>query len=234
MVPIATEGRRVARKPSRGVAPLEFDASLRFPTVRSVSLPHRGTQPVASFLSASLREGGFLVSTQPSPLGLRAEDPRSTPEGLFLKAERDIQRGPTSRTTFEFLLGLLGAGFALGTLETYLAGSLVYGLLWVLGAATLGAAFWYRYGRSFESEVIVAAVRIPSSTGSRDRIARGTTGPPVVVCQAGRVRSVLHGGHRTVVEVLDCPIPLTRLLALAVKQLQEVPGERPTSEAPIT
>jgi hypothetical protein len=187
--------------------------------------PHPVTESVTRLLNASLQGGGFLVSAMPSPLGARADESRPAFQGLFQLAERDIERGPTSGATLEFFFGLLVAGIALGIFETLLAGSVVFGLPWAVGALLIGLAFWHRYGRSFESEVIVATIRLPSSERPGDRTTGGTTRPPVVVWQAGRLRSELHGRRRIATRVLDCPTPLARNMVLAAQRFHGAVGD---------
>lgn len=213
------------RGSSRRSAPLELDASLRFPMVRSMPFPHPVTESVTKLLNASLCEGGFLVRAIPPSSSPRARDPRPALQGLFQLAERDIERGPTSGATLEFFLALLIAGIALGTFETLLAGSVVFGFPWAVGALLIGLAFWYRYGRSFESEVIVAAIRLPSGERPGDPATGGTPRPPVVVWQAGRLRSELHGGRRIATRVLDCPVPLARNMVLAAQRFHGAVGD---------
>lgn len=189
---------------------LALNSSLRFPVGQSVPLGPREVDVALTTAEDTLRDLGFRVSDAASR-GPGRTPPREPPNGgtPVRVAERAVRRGPIYRPALHAILALMGAGLVLATVETYLAGPLVYSVPWVLGTGMLSLGLWFRYGRTFESDVIVALVR--GGRGAKELT--GTEGPREVIWQAGRVRSVLHGGQRTAVKVIGChPVQMRELV----------------------
>ena len=220
--------RRTPRRTTPGVPwlpALALNSSLRFPVGQSVPLGPREVDVALTTAEDTLRNLGFRVSDA-ATRGSGRPPPGKPPNGgpPVRVAERAIRRGPIYRPALHAILALMGAGLVLATVETYLAGPLVYSVPWVLGAGVLSLGLWFRYGRTFESDVIVAMIR--GSRGAKELA--GAEGAREVVWQAGRVRSVLHGGQRTAVKVIGChPVQMRELvqaIGTFVTRVRSVPA----------
>jgi hypothetical protein len=137
-----------------------------------------------------------------------------------LSAERSVKRVATDTTMHVALVGLVAAGVGLGALEAYLFGGAQYAIPWCLGGLALAGLLWWRYGRTYESEVIVVSVSVPLLQNHDTSEPTGTVRREEVSWSAGRVRSILFGGTRTAVSVKDCPVPLMEALAGAVRRFE--------------
>lgn len=135
--------------------------------------------------------------------------------------ERRLRRVPT-RPAMRLSIGVLAAsGVILGAMETILTGNLLLGVPWGLAGLAVGLLFWWRYGRTYESEVV--RVRI---LGERAAPPAAPLPVPLAVeleWTTGRVRSVLFGGERAVIGVVDCPIWLMTALTSAMRRVGKVP-----------
>lgn len=207
------------RKPYR-VPPwlptLSLAASLRFSVGQSVALRAVPAGRALAQAEETLRERGFRVSPPASSAVAKASGGAGS-EGVTVRvAERDVRRGPMDRPVVEAVVALLGGGIVLGVVETLLAGTPFYAGPWVLGAALVSLALWLRYGRTFESDVIVALVRArvdAGGSGGEDLASARPASPVEVLWQTGRVRSVLHGGRRIAVRVIEChPVQVRELI----------------------
>jgi len=125
----------------------------------------------------------------------------------------------------------VGAGICLGAVDGLLIGGLWYTFPWFLGGLAAAGLLWWRYGRTYESEVIAAQF---SGMAVVARGAAATAGRPsngIVVWSAGRVRSVLFAGTRTAIGVIDCPIPLMESLGGVVRRFESELAT-PTTRSP--
>ena len=169
----------------------------------------RGLSPeaVTTTITAALDAEGFaIVPTLAAP-----------PDDRSLLAEKNVRRVATHVSTRVTMGVLVAAGVGLGGVDAYLAGSLIYGVPWFAIGFGIAGLMWWRYGRTFESDVVRVIVRLPRG-GSRDSL--GPPGPLEVGWGAGRVRSVLFSGERTTVAVVDCPVPLMESLSRAVHRFE--------------
>lgn len=113
----------------------------------------------------------------------------------------------------------------MGVLESVLAGSVVYALPWVLGTLGIAYLFWLRFGRTYESEVIVVAM--DGAAVAPERQMPSAEEASSVTWRAGEVLSVLHGGQRTAVAVAACPPWLLRELTLTMYRFENRPEVPP-------
>jgi hypothetical protein len=202
----------------RPLPPLVGLPSRKLPVGQSVVLrgvaPDRALDEIRDLLGAD----GFRVDLYPAADG---GAPSRTSVGI---AERHVRVGPTSAAGIESVAALMGAGLTLGTIEGLLTGNLAYALPWVLGGIVLSVVFWARYGRTFDSEIIVVQIRPGSAPAGATDVARSGPGVGSAVFSAARVRSDLHGGERAAVRVIDCPQPLILELASAVRRFESRTG----------
>jgi hypothetical protein len=198
----------------RALPPLIGLPSRKLPVGQRVVLrgvePDRALEEIRSLLDAD----GFRVDLYPAADG---GGPTATSVGI---AERHVRVGPTSAAGIESVAALLGAGLTLGTIEGLLTSNVVYALPWVLGGMVLSFVFWARYGRTFDSEIIVVQVRPSATPGEGPAVAAVDAVAGSAVFSAARVRSDLHGGERAAVRVIDCPQPLVLELASAVRRFE--------------
>lgn len=178
-----------------------------------------------------LRDHGFRVSSLPYELRLSTSEGSLTEVREVQIAERNLRRGPTNPPALHAVLALVGAGLVLGILETYLAGSVVYALPWVVATLAFSLVLWLRYGRTFESDVIVATARDTSEASDRSLAAAGPVVSPEVFLEAGRVQSALHGGKRIAVRLLDCPPAHIRELVSVVHRFEALVKDSSTGSA---
>jgi hypothetical protein len=169
-----------------------------------------------------LREHGFRVTPRAPGLPQRTIDATVPQEDQGQVAERNVRRGPTNPPALHAMLALGGSGLAFAVIEVLLGGTLIYVAPWVVAALALVFFIWLRYGRTFESEVIVATVRLTSETSVPGF--EGAVSPEVAL-EAGRVLSMLHGGERTAVQVVDCPPPHVRELVSVVQRFEALARE---------
>jgi hypothetical protein len=207
---------KTPREPRHRGPPLGLNASLEFTVGQSVLLGDRTMESARSMVRDVLRGRGFRVNSLPAGLLSRSGGSSPTETRLVQVAERNVRRGPTNPPTLHAILALVGAGLVLGILDTILAGAVIYVTPWIAAAAAVSLALWLRYGRTFESDVIIAAVRDTSGTSGGTPGAKGQVVSPEVFLEAGRVLSVVHGGKRTAVQTLDCPPPHIRELVNVV------------------
>ncbi len=212
--------RRPGAPPRRilGPPPIRSVDRLSLPVGQRVPVPLAPGVAVSSAVSTAVEEGGFTVVGDrllQSPNG-----DRLGAETHLLSAERSVRRVATDTPMHVALGGLMGAGVGLGALEAYLFGGPQYAIPWCLGGLALAGLVWWRYGRTYESEVIVVSV---SSPPTQEREPAATTGAGAgenVAWSAGRVRSILFGGTRTAVGVKDCPVPLMEALSGVVRRFE--------------
>ena len=195
---------------------------------RVVVRPPPGSEVNQSVVNA-LRGSGFEVR------GLGMARPGDGPTAgesagpQLWMGERNILSYGSFPPALAVVAALLGAGATLGTAEGYLTGTLTYAALWIVGSAILALFIWWRYGRLFESEIVLAAVA-PASGSPRPDGVPGRPGRAVRVSwRAGRVESLLQSGHRSFRQVLDCPPPLIGDLAAMIRATGGSPATSPAA-----
>jgi hypothetical protein len=118
-------------------------------------------------------------------------------------AERRRHPTPMLRPMKFSIYTLFGAALTLGAFDTVAVGTPVILLPWVAGAGVIAGVFWFGYGRSFESDVVVATWRPAAEFGGG--IPPSGRAVPGVVWRGGRVRSDIRGRTRTAVRVAAVP-----------------------------
>ena len=212
--------RRPGPQPRRigDLPPLRSADRLALPVGQRVPMPSATGEAVTSAVSTAVEERGFtVVETR------HAERPEGVPPGSearMVSAERAVRRVPTDSRMRVSLSALTAAGVGLGALEAYLFGGAQFAIPWCLGGLALSGLLWWRYGRTYESEVIVVVV---AGSPGLERAVSESTGPrrrEDVAWSAGRVRSILFGGTRTAVGVKDCPVQLMEALGGVVRRFE--------------
>ncbi len=197
-------------RPVEGLPPLRSVDRYPLPVSQMVTVPPGTSERVASVATALLRNGGFTLVALPSSGS--PTDPGSHLAGTVVFAERSAQRVATHASMLATVGVLVGAGISLGAVDGLVFGSLIYALPWVVVGIVGAGVLWWRYGRGYESEVVGVHLT-PAPLGKPGSVSDPSSpGGGEVVWSAGRVRSVLFAGTRTVVGVVDCPIPLMRAL----------------------
>lgn len=222
-------------KPIRGLLPLRAMERYPMPVEQRAAVSAVRPDALATALSDALSFGGFT----PAPLAgeSRASVPPSLVAGRTQYAERNVRRVPT-HTAMRVSMGVIvGAGISLGAVDGVLVGGIWYTFPWFLGGVAGAGLLWWRYGRTYESEVLAVRFsgRPAPGTPPAGPLATPVTG--TVLWSAGRVRSVLFAGVRTAVGVLDCPIPLMESLGGVVRRFETefgtgVPTPSGTGPAP--
>lgn len=112
---------------------------------------------------------------------------------------------------------LLGAGLGLGLFDALAVQAPILALPWAGGAAAVAALFWYRYGRSFDSEVVLVVFRKGPQGG-----VEGPSGGslPSIAWFVGRVRSDARGSRRTGTQA-TVPSGLARTAGALARDFQE-------------
>ena len=216
---MSTPSRPKAR-PRRILGPPPLRSADRFPLPVSqrVQVPPRPPEAVALAVSTAVKEGGFTVVE--SPRARRSEGTVPAAGDRFVFAERSVHRVATDAAMRVSLGSLIGAGVGFGALEAFLFGGAVVALPWCLGGLGLAGLIWWRYGRTYESEVIVVSVSAPQEEDPRSSDPTAAGPRRHVALSAGRVRSVLFGGTRTAVGVKDCPVRLMEALTRVVRRFE--------------
>ena len=212
------ESRRSGSQPRRivALAPVSSVERLSLPVGQRVLVPFAPDEMVSTAVSTAVKAGGFtIVEPRRARRGTKAPP---GPETHLLSAERAVRRVATDSPMRVSLVAMVAAGVGLGALEAYLFGGAQYAVPWCLGGLALAGLLWWRYGRTYESEVIVVSVSAAPNSGRGASESTGTITRRLVTWSAGRVRSLLFSGTRTAVAVKDCPVPLMEALAGAVRR----------------
>ncbi len=138
---------------------------------------------------------------------LRAERP---PVPVVV-AERNLRRVAMQDSMRVTIGVLVAAGAAIGILDALVIGTWAILALWLAIFGLVAALLWLRYGRQYETEMVIGVA-----------VAAARDGAPSsdLLLTAGRVRSIGFDGARTAIQVVDCPLALTESLAAAVRRVQ--------------
>ncbi len=187
-------------RPGLTVPTLFLPADVPLPLRQDVPLPDVPWPRVADTIRSTLAAGGFqILSASETPPAAGETSFGGFPRKSETVAERRRQRAPMPAPTRVSVYVLFGAGLGLGIFDAVAVGVPIVALAWAGGSALVAALFWLRYGRSFQSEVVVVALRWGRPTKATPGSVDHPT--PHVAWFAGRIRSDVRGGHRTAVEV---------------------------------
>jgi hypothetical protein len=138
--------------------PLQLAPDFPLPIRKDVRVPVVPWPQVADAVRATLRAAGFDVI-----VGLERPDPASVragrPHRFRAIAERGRMGAPMTPASRLSVYTLLGAGIGLGIFDAVAVNDAVLALPWAIGGITVAVLLWYRYGRSFESDVVVVVLR---------------------------------------------------------------------------
>lgn len=202
------------------VAPLRYAERLTLPVGQRVSTLDRSSDALVRGILSAVKGGDFAIVA--STLGSDREPP-AAPDGRFVEgiiAERKVRRVASGASMRASIAILVAAGIALGGLDMFVVGSVIYAVPWVAVAAVGAFLLWLRYGRTYQSEVMSVAVSFPprSSAEAPSGASRGET--VEVDWRVGRIRSVAFSGIRAAVDVEDCPVSLMETLVRAVRRFE--------------
>ena len=205
-------------RPVEGLPPLSSVDRYPLPVSQTVVLPP-GALPRASRVATSLLQtGGFTLV--PRPRDPEHADAEPNAEGDVVYAERSALRVATHISMLATVGVLVGAGISLGAVDALVFGNLLYAAPWIAVGVVGASVLWWKYGRGYESELVAVHV-LTVAHGARPLGESPATSPVgEVMWSAGRVRSVLFAGTRTVVGVVDCPIPLMRTLGAMARRFE--------------
>ena len=211
------EPEAIAGKPARsvrGLPPLRDLEQFSMPVGQQVRVPAEPFPAIPAAISRTVTGAGFTVEASGMPTDGSVPPGGVRPSTVI--AERNVRAVPTHGSTRLAAAVLFGAGVALGGLDAYLVAEPTLAVPWAAGGAVAALLLWFRYGRTFESEVVSVRLATPDPPG--------TAALATVVWTAGRVRSVIFAGTRTAVGVVDCPIPLMEALGRSVRQFEAEVG----------
>lgn len=215
-------------RPIRGLLPLRAIERYPMSVGQSASIVGAPPDAVSAAFSAALDSGGFSLVPVARPT--ETENGGGLVSGRTVFAERNVRRVATHAGMIVSMSVIFGAGVALGAVDGILVGGIWYTFPWFFGGAAAAGLLWWRYGRTYESEVIAVQLLGSSPTGLAPASRPGSVASGTVVFKAGRVRSVAFSGTRTAVGVLDCPISLMESLGGVVRRFQSELGLPATAE----
>ena len=197
-------------RPVEGLPTLRSVDRYPLPVSQKVVVPLGSVGRVSTVASALLQQGRFTLITLPrEPV---PGNPGSPVADAPIFAERSAQRMATHISMLATVGVLVGAGVSLGAVDALVFGNVLYALPWVAVGVVGAGVLWWRYGRGYESEVVAMHFTETLPAAGPSGPATTVSGGVEAVWSAGRVRSVLFAGTRTVVGVVDCPISLMRTL----------------------
>ena len=163
---------------------LLLPGSFALPLRQEVTLPVRPPPQVFDAIRSVLSDAHFEILTfvVPAP----PDGGEAGWAGFRAVGERALKAAPMSAAGKVSVYTLLAAGIGLGIFDAVAIGVWWVALPWSLGALCVAALTWYRYGRGFESDVVVVTIRPAVGAGG-----------PTVVWMGGRVRSDVRAGDRT-------------------------------------
>ncbi len=185
----APSGRPPAphRPPGRNflTSALQLPEGFSLPLRQELNLPPTPPAQVFEAVRTVLTSGGFeILSFATPPLTDAGGDPWSDFRAV---GERALKAAPMSVAGKVSVYTLLGAGLGLGIFDAVAIGVWWVAVPWALGALCVALLTWYRYGRGFESDVVVVTIRAAARAGEG----------PTVVWIGGRVRSDVRAGDRS-------------------------------------
>jgi len=142
----------------------------------------------------TLAELGFHVVEEPLE-PRRPGSPASAGDRppTLVVGERKLLKEQTDRRVLEALAVVVAGGGVLGVFDAFATSSWLVVPLWLGAFAVVAAIFWFVFGRSYRSDLVVAFVEVdrPTGPGASDR---GGSSPIVsVTWLAGHVRSEVRG-----------------------------------------
>ena len=218
--PLGWEGARstaltTSRNPRKrrwGTPPLDLSSGLRFALRQEVRLSVEAGPRTEATAHTLLAEAGFEPVRKRGPPGGSDAPPAALAGGWV--GERGLRRrGGTAPVVWAPIITVFLAGCVLGGLDAYIAGSILVGVFWALGAAGASGAFWLRYGRIYDSDLAMVTISSPPA------------GPPsglgstTVVFWAVRVRSQIHSGVR-IPTIVSGPLRLAREVGALSREFQ--------------
>ena len=106
--------------------------------------------------------------------------------------ERKLLREQTDRRVLEALAVVVAGGGVLGVFDAFATSAWLVVPLWVGAFAVVAALFWFVFGRSYRSDLVVALIEV-ARTGAGASPAADSPLPVSVTWFAGHVRSEVKG-----------------------------------------
>lgn len=198
MVPAQPPAPRPVRQ-RRGLLPapeLTLPGDLALPFRQELRVPVGDWGTLTPHIAATLEAAGYRVVGSARPRRSK-RPPLSPPSASVTVGERNRHPIRMLRPMRASIWALFAGGLVLGAFDTIAVGNPLVLIPWVLVAAGIAALFWYRWGRSYESDVV--AVTWHAGRGGEEGGVPAASAVPRLVWWAGRVRSDIRGASRTAV-----------------------------------
>ena len=209
----ALKTSRNPRKRRRRTPPLDLSSGLRFALRQEVRLAVEARPRAEAMAHTLLAEAGFEPVRRPGPTG-GSEKPPAAMAGSWVGERGLRRRGGTAPVVWAPIITVFLAGCVLGGLDAYIAGSILVGVFWAVGAAGASGAFWLRYGRIYDSDLAMVTISNPTA------IPPSGPGATTVVFWAARVRSQIHSGVR-IPTIVSGPLRLAREVGALSREFQK-------------
>jgi len=185
----------------RGLLPvpeLTLPGDLALPFRQELRVPVGDWGDLAPQVAATLETAGYRVVVVRERRRAKRLPSTPRPPPPVVIAERNRHPIRMLRPMRVSIWALFAGGMVLGAFDTVAVGNPIVILPWVLVAAGIAALFWYRWGRSYESDVVA----VTWQAGGASRVGDGPpmSTVPRLVWWGGRVRSDIRGGSRTAVQ----------------------------------
>jgi len=198
-------GRRVSRRS------LAVEDLTPFPYRQEIRVENRSVAELARIARGTLTESGFYV---PVAKPRRRAKPPSVPTAehgpILIVGERKLRKDITDLRILEALSVVVAGGGVLGVFDALVTASWLVAPVWVGAFGLVAVLFWYVFGRSYQSDALVAFIKADRSAGSSPGSPVGPVSSTLVTWLAGHVRSEIRGA----------PSPKTRHIA----RFQEAAG----------
>jgi len=221
-------GRRVSRRT------LAVEDLAPFPYRQEIPVGNRPVDELVSIARRTLTDSGFYVAGIKSR---RRAKPPPTPDGgpILVVGERKLRKDITDLRILEALSVVIAGGGVLGVFDALVTTAWVVAPLWIGAFGLVAVLFWYVYGRSYQSDVLVAFIKVDRSPSDSPGSPPGPTGPASVTLLTGHVRSEVRGAPsnrtRRIVHFQEAA-GVVSMLAAVVRQFQaalRTPGLAPSS-----
>jgi hypothetical protein len=157
-------------------------------------LEHRSVADADRIARRTLTELGFYVgATSSTVTAPNRANPSAPAVPLLVVGERKLFREATDRTVLEALGVVIAGGGVLGVFDALVTKSWVVAPLWIAAFGLIAAVFWFVFGRSYRSDVIVAVIDVDRPSASPPAPPADLASSVSVTWLAGHVRSEVRG-----------------------------------------
>jgi hypothetical protein len=180
-----------ARSKRKGAEPRLVDLDLSaFPFREVVEVDRLTVEETAVLVRGALADQGFVLGVGDVPGYSPPVGQHGPAAPVLLLGERNLRTDVTDISTLTTLFIVLLGGGVLGVLDSVVTRSVLAIPLWLAGFGAFALILWAAFGRVYQSDVIVALIRVRRSSVTA---ADSVTGRVEVVWFAGKVRSDRRG-----------------------------------------